>query len=63
MLTLKIFKTGWSVFFDKMPSGYYCVKLRNRADDLIDKMTCDDYRMALQYKKAFSAIAKNGGKA
>lgn len=62
MLSVKIFKTGFSVFFDRMPSGYYCVKLRDRSDELIDKIMCDDYRMAMEYKKAFSAIAKNGGK-
>lgn len=61
-MNVKIFKSGWSVFFDKMPSGFYCVKLRDLSDDLVDKISCDDYRMAMEYKKAFSAIAKNGGK-
>lgn len=61
-MNLKIYKTGWSVFFDKMPSGFYCVKLRDLSDNLVDKIFCDDYRMAMEYKKAFSAIAKNGAK-
>lgn len=62
-MNVKIFPTGWSVFFARMPSGFYSVILRDRADNLIDKIHCDTYRGAMEYKKAFSAIAKNGGKA
>lgn len=62
-MSLKIFPTGWTVFFARMPSGFYVVKLRDRADNLIDKISCDTYRGAMEYKKAFSAIAKNGGTA
>ncbi len=60
-MNVKIFPSGWSVFFERLPSGMYSVILRNLSDSLVDKVRCDDYRMAMEYKKAFSKIAKNGG--
>ena len=41
------------------PSGMYLVQLRNAAGELIDKTRCDSYRMAMEYKRAFIAIAKH----
>ena len=57
-MKVKIFSSGWSVFFDRMPCGMYSVILRDLSDNLIDKIRCDDYRMAMDYKKSFSAIAR-----
>lgn len=43
------------------PSGMYLVQLYI-GQDLRDKIRCDDYTRALEYYRAFSRIAKNGGK-
>lgn len=40
------------------PSGMYLVQLRSSSGDLLDKVRCDDYRTAMEYKRAFSALAK-----
>lgn len=36
----------------------YVVIVRNARGDVHDKMRCDDYRGALEYYRAFNAIAK-----
>lgn len=41
------------------PAGLFEVKLYSSAGGLIDKVRCDDYRMAVEYRRAFNAIAKN----
>jgi hypothetical protein len=43
------------------PGGYPCALLM--ADgEVLDKIRVDDFTMAREYWKAFSVIAKNGGK-
>jgi hypothetical protein len=32
---------------------------RNPAGEIVEKMRCDDYRMALEYYRAFKRIAKS----
>jgi len=56
---VKTYRNDWSTMLEK--SGmWYCVHVRNAAGELHDKVRCDDYRMALDYWRAFNAIAKNG---
>lgn len=56
----KVYKSGAWVVMDKtFPAGLYEVKLYSSGGGLIDKVRCDDYRMALEYRKAFSSIAAN----
>lgn len=40
------------------PSGMYLIQLRDTAGELIDKIRCEDYRTAMEYKRAFAKIAK-----
>lgn len=56
-MNIKIFPTGYSVFFDRMPSGFYCVKLRDRADNLIDKIHCDTWRSSFALCEAIKYIS------
>jgi hypothetical protein len=54
----KIYKNGWETMFEK--SGFwYCANVRNAAGEIHDKVRCDNYRAALEYFRAFNAIAKN----
>lgn len=56
----KVFKSGAAVLMEKLPvSGMYEVKLRSSGGGLINKVRCDDYRMAVEYRRSFSAIARN----
>ena len=56
----KIYRNGWYVQLEK--SGlWYSAIVRTPSGDLHDKMRCDDYRMALEYYRAFKAIAKAQG--
>ena len=58
-MKLYSYKHG-DVLVEKLfPSGMYLVQLRNTTGDLVDKIRCDDYRMAMDYKRAFIAIAKH----
>lgn len=52
------YRNGWSVIMDK-GSALYSVILRNASGEIHDKMRCDDYRDALEYRRAFQAIARN----
>lgn len=58
---VKTHKTGaWVVMTGpSFPSGLFEVKLYSSGGGLMDKVRCDDYRMALDYRKSFNAIAKN----
>jgi len=38
---------------------WYIALCRDSAGELIDKVRCDDYRMALDYYAAFKRVAKN----
>jgi hypothetical protein len=51
-------KTGAYVTFEKC-AGWYAVRLVDSAGRLIDKIRCDSYRMACEYRRAFVAIARN----
>lgn len=54
---IKLYKSGAYATMDK--SGmWYEVLARNPAGEVIDKIRCDDYRDALDYYRAFSALAK-----
>ena len=57
---MKIFtgKNGAWTSFEKL-NGWYIVKLYDAAGNLLDKIRCDDYRNACDYRKSFNAIAKN----
>lgn len=48
---------AWTVF--EKANGWYLVKLYDAAGNLLDKMRCDDYRDACDYKRSFDKIARN----
>ena len=54
----KIYRNDWSTLLEKQAHGVYLVLVRNSAGDVHDKIRCDDYRMALNYWRAFNAIAR-----
>ena len=56
-------KTEAWVNFERLhPSGYYLVTLYDPMGNIHDKVRCDDYRNACEYRKAFVSIAKAWGK-
>lgn len=56
----KTYRNGWIAMLEK--SGmWYCAVVRNARGDVHDKVRCDDYRMALDYYRVFSRIAKTAG--
>jgi len=57
MTKITSFKNGADVIAEKN-GAWYCVTLRNPSGEVHDKIRCDDYRMALEYVRAFKAIAK-----
>lgn len=57
MSKIKVFSNGYATFERLFPSGYYLIECYV-GSELHDKIRCDDYRTALEYYKAFSAIAK-----
>lgn len=57
-MKLKEYKSGAYVTFEKA-NAWYLVQLRAPNGALHDKIRCDDYRAALDYWKAFNAIARN----
>lgn len=50
-------KSGAWTIFGKV-GGLYEAKVYNAAGGLLDKVRCDDYRMALDYLRSFKKIAK-----
>jgi hypothetical protein len=60
-MKLKTYRNDWSAMLEKS-GAWYCVNVRNAAGDIHDKVRCDDYRMALDYWRAFNAIAKAGAR-
>lgn len=52
------YKNNACVIFERLPSGYYSVKLRGPSGELIDKILADTFRGASEYRRAFCAIAK-----
>jgi hypothetical protein len=57
MTKIKTYKNGHASFERLFPSGYYLVQCY-KGTELHDKVRCDDYRTALDYYRAFQAIAK-----
>jgi len=55
---IKEFKNGAMAYLGTCGIGYETFA-RNPRGDKIDKMICDDYRMALEYFRAFQNLAKN----
>ena len=53
-------KNGNYTVYERLPSGYYLVKLCSASGSLMDKMLCDTRSGALAYLRCFNAIAKNG---
>ncbi len=54
----KIFENGSATLERLFPSGFYLVQVYI-GTELHDKVRCDDYRLALEYFRVFSRIAKN----
>lgn len=50
-------KSGKYVTFEKA-GGWWIAQLRTGAGEVADKIRCDDYRMAVEYRKAFLKIAR-----
>ena len=55
-----LLKNGAFITFEKNAiNGFYTVLLRAPNGSVFDRVSCDDYKNALDYKRAFIAI---GGK-
>ena len=54
---INVFKNGHASMEKLMHSGMYLVQCYV-GTELHDKMRCDDFRAALEYYRAFCAIAK-----
>lgn len=53
-------QNGWSTAFEQQyHNGMITVTLRSSSGEIYDKVRCDDYWNALDYFRAFNAIAKN----
>jgi len=57
-MQLKIFKNGAVVMMDRQTNGYYLLKLRAPNGTLVDRLLCDDYQTAVEYRRDFSETAK-----
>ena len=57
-MKIQEFKNGAYVTFERLPSGLYAVSLRSPSGELSDKVRCDNYRAATEYRRAFAAIAR-----
>jgi hypothetical protein len=55
---IREYRNGWSTLFERLSNGMYWVHIRRSNGDLHDKIRCDDYKMACDYHRAFSAIAR-----
>lgn len=58
MHRVKVYENGHASIERLSPSGMYLVQVY-KGPHLHDKIRCDDYRAALDYYRAFAAIAKN----
>ena len=60
MTKLKLFKNGASVTFERDPvNGFYTVAVYSPSFTLYDRVRCDTYRAAVEYRRSFYAIAQN----
>ena len=50
-------KGGAYVIFERIGAWWHVV-LRTGSGDVADKVRCDDYRLAVEYRKAFIKIAR-----
>mgnify|MGYP003342804731 len=57
-IKIKVFKNDSSVLMQPCFIGWEVIA-RNSSGNVIDKIRCDDYRMALEYYRAFYQLAKN----
>ena len=57
-MKIQEFKNGAYVTFERLPSGFYAVALRSPSGELHDKVRCDTFRAASEYRRVFAAIAK-----
>jgi len=55
---ITVYKSGALAFMRRCGIGYETFA-RNPAGEIVEKMRCDDYRMALEYYRAFKRIAKS----
>lgn len=55
----KEYKNGWTAFFNPLPNGWYETYVRNARGDMVDRMRFDARVDAMDYYRAFQAIAKN----
>ena len=56
-MKLQLFKNGALVTMERV-GGMYVVLCRDPAGRVHDKVRCDDYRMALEYRRVFCSVAK-----
>ena len=56
-MKIKVYDNAEVTFEKLLPSGMYLVQLRINGE-VSDKVRCDDYKMALEYRRAFCSIAK-----
>lgn len=57
-MKIQEFKNGAYVTFERLPSGWYEVRVRAPSGALFDRVLCDTYRGAMEYRRAFVAIAR-----
>lgn len=57
MSKIKVFSNGYATMERIYPSGLYLIQCYV-GTELHDKIRCDDYKSALDYYRAFVAIAK-----
>jgi len=55
---VKLFNNGAFAVLEKT-GALWLTYARNPSGQIIDKMRCDTYTMALEYFRAFQAVAKN----
>lgn len=60
MSKIKLIKNGASVMFQRNDvSGFYTVTLYSPNFNIVDRVSCDTYRAACEYRRAFIQLAKN----
>lgn len=60
MIKHKLHKNGAMVTFQRNPiNGFYTVAVYSPNFTLYDKVSCDTYRTAVEYRRLFNAIAQN----
>ena len=58
-MKITTFKNGAYVTFEKnLISGFYTVTAKTESGQILDKVSADSYRGALEYRRSFSLIAK-----